>query len=542
VRVGAGLERSTFQASPYSRLSCVNLIVDREDEAWPAVERSYARSLADILMVSDSRELTASESAREDSLERVVGQLEEELAVYLQVRPSGPTDADAGSVAETRSALFAASAELSAFEREMAEKYPVTEGETYTLEHVQSMLSEDAAIVGWLDVSMPQGAYQSWCYVVRGSGPVVWLEVDPSQTQGASGSPFELTRSFRKKLARPSLSDAEVGAESQNLWLERIAPLLPGLEGVTHLIVIPSSAMLGVPLETLENDEGVMLADMYAVSYAPSATIYTWLAERESLEAGSRMLLVGDPPYCPEHAAEMEREEPVLLASAEPMPEAEVLRRAVAGNDEALALLPRLRGTRDEVASEQELVRMAESGELGGFETIHIATHALVDDERPERSALVLSQVGLPDPLEAAMAGERIYDGVVTAKEILREWDLNADLVTLSGCETGLGKEVMGEGYVGFAHAFLQAGARSLLVSLWKVGDEATSLLMRRFYENWRGKYEEKRVGHVGEPMTKAEALREAKIWLRDYVDEYGSQPYKHPFYWSAFILIGQRD
>ncbi len=137
------------------------------------------------------------------------------------------------------------------------------------------------------------------------------------------------------------------------------------------------------------------------------------------------------------------------------------------------------------------------------------------------------------------MAGTRIYDGLVTAEDILREWELNADLVTLSACETGLGKEVTGEGYVGFAHAFLQVGARSLLVSLWKVEDKATSLLMRRFYENWLGEYGEERRGRVGEPMTKAEALQEAKYWLRDYTDDSGEHPYEHPYFWSAFMLIG---
>ena len=139
------------------------------------------------------------------------------------------------------------------------------------------------------------------------------------------------------------------------------------------------------------------------------------------------------------------------------------------------------------------------------------------------------------------MAGTRIYDGLVTAEEILREWDLNADLVTLSACETGLGKEVMGEGYVGFAHAFLQAGARSLLVSLWKVEDKATSLLMRRFYENRLGKYKDERRGRAGVPMTKGDALQEAKHWLRDYVDDSGHRPYGHPYFWSAFVLIGDR-
>jgi CHAT domain-containing protein len=224
----------------------------------------------------------------------------------------------------------------------------------------------------------------------------------------------------------------------------------------------------------------------------------------------------------------------------------------------ALAALPRLPGSRQEVAllsdlvpestvllgadaSEQELVRLADSGALAAFGTIHLATHALVDDELPERSALVLSQVDLPDPLDAAISGERIYDGLLTAKEIVREWTMNADLVTLSACETALGKEIVGEGYIGFAHAFLQAGTRSLLVSLWKVEDRATSLLMRRFYENRAGAYEDEREGLTGRPMTKAAALREAKRWLRGYTDEEGRQPYGHPYYWSAFILIGER-
>ena len=310
--------------------------------------------------------------------------------------------------------------------------------------------------------------------------------------------------------------------------------------------------------DSIVDDEGVHVGERYAVSYAPSATLHTWLAERSDRDVGSGTLLVGDPPYNPAHLAAMHREEDVLLASAELLPGAETFRSALAGNADALRALPRLHGTRDEVAAvaavsepsslllgleatEQELVRLAESGELGEFGTIHIATHALVDDERPERSALVLSQVDLPDPLEAAMAGTRIYDGLVTAKEIVREWDLNADLVTLSACETGLGKEVMGEGYVGFAHAFLQAGARSLLVSLWKVEDEATSLLMRRFYENWTGEYEDERNGRTGEPMAKAGALQEAKYWLRTYTDEYGEYPYEHPYFWSAFTLIGDR-
>jgi len=237
----------------------------------------------------------------------------------------------------------------------------------------------------------------------------------------------------------------------------------------------------------------------------------------------------------------------------------EALTRIMAGDRDALAGLPRLRGTRAEVmllegltpdalvllgsdASEQELTALIQGGTLAEYGTIHIATHALVDDKHPEQSALVLSQVGLPDPLEAALAGERIYDGLLTAKEIVAECHLNADLVTLSACETGLGQEIVGEGYVGFAHAFLQAGARSLVVSLWKVEDTATALLMQRFYENRWGYYADERSGRIAEPLPKAEALAEAKAWLRGYEDESGVRHYEHPYYWSAFILIGDRS
>jgi len=140
------------------------------------------------------------------------------------------------------------------------------------------------------------------------------------------------------------------------------------------------------------------------------------------------------------------------------------------------------------------------------------------------------------------MKGERIYDGLVTAKEVLREWKLDADLVTLSACETALGKAVGGEGYVGLAHTFLQAGARSLIVSLWSVEDQATSLLMKRFYENWTGRYTDVRSARTGIPMSKADALQEAKRYVRTYTDASGERPFEHPYYWAAFMLMGQRE
>jgi len=148
----------------------------------------------------------------------------------------------------------------------------------------------------------------------------------------------------------------------------------------------------------------------------------------------------------------------------------------------------------------------------------------------------------------------------LTAERILRTWKLDADLVTLSACETGLGKYSAGEGFLGFPQALFRAGTRSMMLSLWPVDDTATALLMVRFYENLLGKRD------LRQPMSKAEALREAKTWLRSLTaDEIrrlvarlpeeprrdgrhrelraeAARPYAHPVYWSAFILIGDLE
>ena len=297
--------------------------------------------------------------------------------------------------------------------------------------------------------------------------------------------------------------------------------------------------MVGLPVEALRAAGAErFLGERVSITYAPSATVYTELVRRPRGAAGERALLLGDPPFNEDHRAQMERGELGAAASA---------RDARSGRP---GDLPRLPGSRAEVdglaalfpesvrllgadASEPRLEELLRSGELARFGTLHIATHALIDGERPERSSLVLSQLDVEeDPVAAVLAGERVRDGLLTVGEVLAEWRLDADLVTLSACDTGLGRAVGGEGYVGFAHAFLHAGARSLLLSLWEVDDRATSILMRAFYAA--------RLGGAGRaPVDKAEALRVARRALADWEEPGGHRPYAHPSYWAAFVLVG---
>jgi CHAT domain-containing protein len=205
-----------------------------------------------------------------------------------------------------------------------------------------------------------------------------------------------------------------------------------------------------------------------------------------------------------------------------------VLVAARSGGDDDFAPLP---GTRYEVAalarlfksddrltrtlvglgaSAQELERLAASGDLGRYGFIHLATHGVIDEDLPTRSAVILTQTGLPDPLEQVLNHKPVFDGRLSVREIQHGWDLKAELVTLSACETALGRQVGGEGFVGFTQALLMSGARSVGLSMWKVDDTATAILMQRFYANLLGRRSE-----FTAPMPKAEALREAKAWLR---------------------------
>ncbi|MFH1501752.1 MAG: CHAT domain-containing tetratricopeptide repeat protein [Candidatus Eisenbacteria bacterium] len=589
LRAGAGVSKATFLKSPYADLAETKLALGKMEEAWPPAERFLARTLTDLLITASVRDLTDAELAREDSLETRLAGRERDLSGYRMAARSDETGEAAALVVGARTALLEAEADWSAFQREMSDRYPVSEGREATLADVQRTLGESAAIIGWLDAEAGAEAYESWGYVIRREGPVFWAHLGRSGV-GPVASVYESFRALGEALSDPESTELGVRIDAAGLWSARMAPLVPALEGVRDLIVVPSGATLGVPVETLVAGDGALLGERFAVSYVPSSTLYAWLTTRAARAgSGKGSLLLGDPPFCASHLAEMPPADAAV--SAENSPDGDsgsidadgLVSDAEARDEKAvapeaigpLAVLPRLPGTRDEVlalqgvidgpvvllgpdASEEALVEFAESGRMSDFDILHLATHAHVDDRVPGRSALVLSQVGLPDPIAAVTSGDRVFDGILTAREIVSEWDLGADLVTLSACETALGREVGGEGYIGLAHAFLQAGARSLLVSLWKVEDRATSLLMTRFYENLTGRGsgagaagDAGTVGGVAldgatadgaAPMPKAEALREAKLWLREYTDEAGARPYHHPFFWSAFVLMGDRS
>jgi CHAT domain-containing protein len=217
------------------------------------------------------------------------------------------------------------------------------------------------------------------------------------------------------------------------------------------------------------------------------------------------------------------------VSAAMPAPASlEDLRRSA--EDFALDGWRRLAGTRAEairitslVAPDEQFAaldfaarrELALSGALADYRIVHFATHSLLHEEQPDLSGIVLSLVD---------ERGRPQDGFLSAGDVL-QMKLSAELVVLSGCRTALGRETRGEGLLGLAQSFLVAGARSLLVSLWDLDDEATSELMARFYHHLP-------VRGLSPPL----ALKAAQMSLL------AEERFRAPYYWAPFILVGAAD
>ena len=146
--------------------------------------------------------------------------------------------------------------------------------------------------------------------------------------------------------------------------------------------------------------------------------------------------------------------------------------------------------------------------EMPDARVIHLATHGIFDD-----------RAGLSSAIALAPSGED--DGWLTAAEIL-DLSLNADLVALSACSTGLGR-IPGDGVIGLSRSLMVSGVPSVLVSLWNVNDRATTELMVEVYKAWQS-----------DELTKAQALRQAMLAVKEQ--------YPSPYYWAAFALIGEPE
>jgi CHAT domain-containing protein len=514
-----GLDRATFDSSPAPYLAACLLHMDRPTEAWDALEQGLGRGLLDAVSARalvqrstaearEDQELSARLEALDRDIAALAGRLNDEAARERLAERTQKRDAAHAQLVR-RAAIYA-------------------QREIYDRTRIQAQLPADAALVAWIDLTPPPGAAdvrgEHWAAVLRRDGAPTWVRLTGSGKDGSWTTDDLLPQQLLPLLTHaPKETGAKLVDLARGTAAQRLGPLEDALRGndrlpaVRQLILLPSHSLTGLPLEAL--------TERYTVSYAPSGTIFARLREKPVERQGETTLLaLGDPAFTRAWQA-LPGTRPEVEAIAELAPGSLTL---FGGN-----------------ASLARLQELAADGRLRRFRYLHLATHGTVDERVALQSALVL-------------AGDRR----LTAEQILRTWQLNADLVTLSACRTALGREASGEGYLGFSQALFLAGARSVVLSLWQVDDTATMLLMTRFYQNLLGK----RGAARQQALSRAESLREAKSWLRNLTTKEidaelaklpaatrGSEkikpgvsqqsadarPFAHPYYWSAFILIG---
>jgi CHAT domain-containing protein len=306
---------------------------------------------------------------------------------------------------------------------------------------------------------------------------------------------------------------------ARDLSAALLAPLGERLAGHPRLVLLPDGALHLIPFAALPAPaSGDPLLAGHEIVVLPSATV---LVEQRRRLAGRRpaageLAVLADPVFSSTDprlagrregraAADEERGDPALgFGPLARLP-------FTAGEAEALARL---------VPADRRLVvqgfaasrELATSGILSRYRRLHFATHGLLHPVLPERSGIVLSLLdenGHP------------RDGFLSAPDVAA-LDLPADLVVLSACQTGLGRELRGEGLVGLTQAFFRAGARSVVVSSWEVRDQATADLMARFYQHL-----------LVDRLPPAAALRKAQLALR------GEARTSAPSFWAGFTLQG---
>lgn len=278
---------------------------------------------------------------------------------------------------------------------------------------------------------------------------------------------------------------------AKKLFQLLIVPAGKQLAGKTQLIIVPDSAMPPMPFQALLDAQGKHVAERWSLSYAPSVTALLAMGDlkrRRAQEAKEAVPLfaVGRPQFT---------SDPDL-----PGTEAEVRRIAA------------LAGPKSKVLTGKDASEARVRAEMGSARFVHLATHGRLNEAAPLYSGLALTR-GPGD------------DGVLEARELM-DLDLKAEMVVLSACESGLGKQVRGEGVLGLTWALFVAGAPTTVVTQWQVEDTSTGALMSGFYKALLqpGK---------GALPTKAEALRRAQLALMK------DGKHTHPYYWAPFVVVG---
>ncbi|MDZ7333466.1 MAG: CHAT domain-containing protein [candidate division KSB1 bacterium] len=497
---------------------------DNREKAFLFAEKAKAMVLQAALQDARARRF----ANLPDSLLEQERQLKIDLAWHdsqLQKELQKKADQDSVMIKEFQARLFRLNSEYQQFVEQLEKNFPKYYKLKYqtpsiSIAELQGSLPPDAALIEYLI-----GEAMIYIFVItRDNFDVV------SVTQDANFA------SAVESLAR-SIKKAEIAnfvVTSHQLYLRLIQPIEHLLTSKSRLIVIPDGILYRIPFETLLASEPESKVDLtrfdylikrFEISYHYSATLYL-NTPKEASEEQERFLAGAFIGFAP--VFNKDKRNGYILASNLP-----ALTLAEAGSDARTIHLDEKR-IHELPHSEREVIKIIKGFEASGktalgyfhsdaseenfkressqYQIVHIATHGIINEERPQLSGIVFSQ-----PQDSVFSD----DGILYAGEAYN-LNLQADLLVLSSCESGLGKLVPGEGMMALTRGFFYSGASNIIVSLWKVSDKYTSQLMIDFYTN------------ILNGKDYAAAIRETKINLIK------NPATALPKIWGGFVLVGR--
>jgi CHAT domain-containing protein/Tfp pilus assembly protein PilF len=496
---GTRQDRERFSAAGadiYRKLADIQIKLGKKKEAFETLEKFRARSLLEMLAERNM-------DFRKDAPESLLQERAQALDKYnlLQSELANIDPLDSASVEDLRRRLN----DVRISQQEIGERIRLASPRLASLTYPKPLGLEDT-----LKALPPGTLFLSYCAQEKNTFLFALLD-GKFETfvlkKDLAGLSHEI-RAFRALLLDPRSPMSVLQAKARGLYDFLLQPASAQIKNAEIILICPDGPLHSLPFSALMSQNGRYLVEEKPVGYTVSATVYSELA-KEKRTAPSEFLLAafGDPEYGSGGGITIAAERGVpSRGTLAPLPNTRKEVEAIGALFQGRSRLYLGAGATEEAAKEID----------PNTAYIHFACHGRYDAEYPLDSGLALSG-GSKESLKD--------NGYLQAWEIFESMRIDADLVTLSACETALGKEMGGEGLIGLTRSFQYAGARTVLASLWSVSDESTARLMERFYFFLK----------AGKP--KAEALRLAQQELAK--GKKNCREFIHPFFWSAFELNG---
>ncbi len=449
----------TNKVDVYETLVTLQSDLGETEAAFETAERSRARNFIDLL---GNQRLSLQNAVDQELYERQLrmrARIVEYEALVAQAEDKKTAEVYRTSLARLNDELRDLMLEIQTKNPQLASIVSVDPLKT---DEVQKLLEPGVVLLAYYIV--PD---QVLCWVVKREGVKLFRTPLNRSALGESILAF-----------RQTIQNLEpIEKLSKELFSKLMSAVVPEVEGAKYLGIVPHSFLHYLSFATLY-DGAQYAADRFPLFYLPSASVLKYTLSRRTDSKNPQVLAIGNPNL----------NDPALNL---PFAEQEV--ETIQWNFDKVTLLTKERATESWV-----------QGNIGKFGIIHIASHGTFDPINPLFSAIKLVK-------------DEKADGNMEAAEVFG-LGINADLVLLSACQTGLGRITQGDDVIGLNRAFFYAGTHSIISSLWRVSDISTGVLVKQFYRLYSS-------------YNKAESLRRAMLHVKNR--------YPHPGYWGAFILSG---